>query len=112
MLRLTLHPLAQVSPTRHGIPWLGFIVYPNHRRVKARNLRNFQHQLRDRWQEYCEGHITFAEFNSNVQGWINHVRYANTWDLRRHVLAQPLLKPTATKHARNAGYPRLNETIE
>lgn len=93
MLRLSLHPRAQVSPTRHGIPWLGFIVYPDHRRVKARNVRNFQRRLRDRWQEYCEGHITFAEFDSSVQGWINHVRYADTWGLRQHVLNQPLKRP-------------------
>jgi hypothetical protein len=28
-----------------------------------------------------------------VQGWINHVRYADTWGLRRHVLEPFLLKP-------------------
>jgi len=27
-LRLTVHPQAQVTPVQHGIPWLGFLVYP------------------------------------------------------------------------------------
>ena len=38
-LRLMVHPQMQVTPVTHGIPWLGFIVYPQHRRVKARNVR-------------------------------------------------------------------------
>jgi hypothetical protein len=92
-LRLTVHPQAQATPVAHGIPWLGFLVYPTHRRVKARNVRNFRRRLRDRWQAYCNGAISFAEFDASVQGWINHVRYADTWGLRQHVLGQPLKQP-------------------
>ena len=93
ILRLTVHPQAQVTPGQHGIPWLGFLVYPDHRRVKARNVHNFRHRLRERWQEYCAGEISFAEFDASVQGWINHVRYADTWGLRQHVLDTPLRRP-------------------
>ncbi|MEN8260753.1 MAG: RNA-directed DNA polymerase [Pseudomonadota bacterium] len=89
-LRLIVHPGAQVAPVENGIPWLGFIVYPHHRRVKSRNVRNFQRRLHERWDNFCLGNITFAEFDSSVQGWINHVRYADTWGLRRQVLSQPL----------------------
>lgn len=92
-LRLTVHPQAQVTPVAHGIPWLGFVVYPTHRRVKARNVRNFRRRLHDRWQAYCDGAISFAEFDAGVQGWINHVRYADTWGLRQHTLGQPLEWP-------------------
>jgi RNA-directed DNA polymerase len=84
-LRLTIHPNAQVVPIEHGIPWLGFIVYPRYRRIKARNVRNFERRHHERWQAFCAGAISFAEFDSSVQGWINHVRYADTWGLRTHV---------------------------
>ena len=93
-LRLSVHPEAQVTPVEHGIPWLGFIVYPTHRRVKARNVRNFERRLRARWSDYCAGRISFAEFDAGVQGWINHVRYADTWGLRHQVLGRPLRFPT------------------
>jgi hypothetical protein len=80
VLRLIIHEAqAQVIPCEHGIPWLGFVVYPTHRRVKARNVVKFSRRLRARWAEYCSGKITFAEFDASVQGWINHVRYADTW---------------------------------
>jgi hypothetical protein len=97
-LRLTIHEApAQVIPCAHGIPWLGFVVYPTHRRVKARNVVKFSRRLRARWAEYCAGQISFAEFDASVQGWINHVRYADTWGLRTHVLGQGLVyrKPDA-----------------
>ncbi|MBI3423590.1 MAG: RNA-dependent DNA polymerase [Acidobacteria bacterium] len=91
-LRLTVHAApAQVIPCAHGIPWLGFVVYPTQRRVKARNVVKFARRLRDRWSEYCAGQISFAEFDASVQGWINHVRYADTWGLREHVLGQGLV---------------------
>lgn len=91
-LRLTMHAgPAQVIPVTHGIPWLGFVVYPTHRRVKARNVVKFTRRLHRRWDEYCRGEISFAEFDASVQGWINHVRYADTWGLRRHVLGRGLV---------------------
>lgn len=100
-LRLTIHEAqAQVIPCKHGIPWLGFVVYPTHRRVKARNVVKFSRRLRARWAEYCAGKITFAEFDASVQGWINHVRYADTWGLRTHVLGQGLVfrKPDSSQY--------------
>jgi hypothetical protein len=29
--------------------------------------------------------ISFAELDASVQGWINHVRYADSWGLREHI---------------------------
>ena len=85
-LRLTLHePQAQVLPTRCGIPWLGFVVYPTHRLLKRRNAVNFSRRLQHLVDDYRAGRISFAELDASVQGWINHVRFADSWGLRRHV---------------------------
>ena len=93
-LRLTIHePEGQVLPSAHGIPWLGFLVYPTHRRIKARNVVKFSRRIRARWSEYCGGAISFAEFDASVQGWINYVRYGDTWGLRGQVLGQGFTFP-------------------
>ncbi len=90
--RLTIHAnAAQVAPTTSGIPWLGFVVYPEHRRLKARNVVKFSRRLHARWAECAAGHISFGEFDASVQGWINHVRYADTWGLRERMLGQLIL---------------------
>ena len=40
-IRLEVHNRAQEVPVKSGIPWLGFVVYPTHRLLKARNVYNF-----------------------------------------------------------------------
>ncbi|MGB7990721.1 MAG: hypothetical protein WCF44_15085 [Candidatus Methylophosphatis roskildensis] len=85
-LRLTIHEApAQVLPTRCGIPWLGFVVHPTHRLVKARKARSTTAHLRERLDAYLAGRISFGELDASVKGWVNHIRYADTWGLRRHV---------------------------
>jgi hypothetical protein len=84
--RLRIHETkAQVLPTRCGIPWLGFVVYPTHRLLKRRNAVDFTRRLAHNLDAYRSGQISFAEMDASVQGWINHVRYADTRGLREHI---------------------------
>ena len=88
-LRLVIHEQsAQVIPVESGLPWLGFVIYPTHRRLKARKVVHATRSLSARLDDYHSGHISFAEFDASVQGWINHVRFADSWGLRRHVLGK------------------------
>ena len=85
-LRLTIHAeSAQVNPVVQGIPWLGFVVYPTHRKLKRRNGVQFQRRLAHNISLYRQGAITFAELDAFVQGWIAHVAYGDTWGLRRQL---------------------------
>lgn len=87
MLRLQVHEReGQVLPVRCGIPWLGFVVYPSHRRIKSRKVVEATRRLGERFDAWQQGRISFGEFDASVQGWIAHVRYADTWGLRRHIL--------------------------
>ncbi|MCL5999846.1 MAG: hypothetical protein M1546_27870 [Chloroflexi bacterium] len=62
------------------------MVYPAHRLLKRRNAVNFTRRLSHNLDLYQAGRISFAELDASVQGWINHVRYADTWGLREHIL--------------------------
>jgi len=86
-LRLKFHEnSAQVMPVDCGIPWLGFVIYPDHRKLKARKAVHGTRTLTRRFNAWQQGEISFGEFDASLQGWINHVRYADTWGLRKHVL--------------------------
>ena len=63
-----------------------FVVYPTHRLVKARKVRNTTRRLRSRLADYHAGLISFAELDAGFKGWINHVSHADSWGLRGHVL--------------------------
>ncbi|MDX2077802.1 MAG: RNA-directed DNA polymerase [bacterium] len=93
-MRLTIHEAeAQVVPCEHGIPWLGFVVYPTHRLIKKRNAVKFTQKFDHLLDLYEMGDISFAEMTSSVGGWVNHVRYADTWGLRRHIFNTHRIRP-------------------
>jgi hypothetical protein len=86
-LRLTLHEnSAQIKPAIDGIPFLGFHVFPTHRRLKRRKGIAFQRKLKELMQSYRNGLLPLDKVNAAVLGWVNHVRYADTWGLRRSLL--------------------------
>ena len=88
-LRLKIHELkAQVVPVSNGIPWLGFVVYPTQRQLKRRNVVHFRRRLAQNITLFRQNRISFAELDASVQGWINHVRYGDTWGLRAHLFHQ------------------------
>ncbi len=85
-LRLTLHPGAQPRPVTEGIPFLGFVVFPDHRRLKRRQGIRYRRRLRALLRQYAAGEIGIDRVHASVRGWINHVRYGDTWRLREAVL--------------------------
>jgi RNA-directed DNA polymerase len=96
-LRLTMHEAqGQVVPCDNGIPWLGFVVYPTHRRLKRRNVVKFTQRLEHNLDLYQQGSITFAELDASIQGWIAHVQYADTWGLRGYIFNSHPIPPKKT----------------
>ncbi len=93
-LRLTIHQRrAQVRPVNEGIPFLGFVVYAQRRRLKRRKGVAFARRLRRLAQAYADGEVTLEQINASVQGWVNHVRYGNTVGLRTALVESVRLLP-------------------
>ena len=106
-LRLVIHETrAQVQPVDVGVPWLGFVVYPTHRLVKARKSRSAQRRLRSRLDDYHAGRISYADLDASIGGWLNHVAQADSWGLRRHVLDGLPIRPVEHRRAVRARHAR------
>jgi len=89
-LRLTLHAReSTVYPATNGIPYLGFRLYPDHRRLKRRNGVAFARRLRAWREEVMHGELALSEITPRVQGWVAHAAHGDTWGLRRSLLAAP-----------------------
>ncbi len=89
-------------PVGAGIPWLGFVVYPTHRLVKARKVRSTHRRLRSRLAAYHAAEISLAELDASIRGWITHVGHADSWGLRRHVLDALPIRPAEHRRAKAA----------
>lgn len=98
--RLTLHEArCHPRPVTEGIPFLGFVVYPHHRRLKRRKGINFRRRLRHLLAEYRAGAVPLRQVTASVQGWVNHVRYGQTYGLRKAVLRASPIEPPPRRRA-------------
>jgi RNA-directed DNA polymerase len=87
-LRLILHDReSAVSPVATGIPFLGFRVFPTHRRLRRRNGVAFARRLHYMGIEAKAGRLSFSAFQARVRGWIAHAGHGDTWRLRRVLLS-------------------------
>jgi hypothetical protein len=82
-----------VRPTTEGFPFLGFVIYPNKRRLKRRNGVNYARRFRALADDYAAGRITLERLTASARGWANHASYGNTEGLRRDVLGSVRLLP-------------------
>jgi RNA-directed DNA polymerase len=86
-LRLTMHEReSTVYPVKDGIPFLGFRVYGDHRRLKRRNGVAFARRLRGWRRQMARGELAPAEITPRVRGWAAHAAHGDTWRLRGSLL--------------------------
>ena len=71
-----------VFPCDQGIRFLGYRVFPAHRRLVPENVRRFRRRMRGMQQAFAAGRIGFETIRPRVMSWIGHARQANTYRLR------------------------------
>jgi retron-type reverse transcriptase len=91
-LRVTMHDHAHPRPANEGIAFLGFIIYPQRRRLKRRKGIYFQRKHRSMMAEFYAGKLALQKVTASVKGWVNHAQYGNTIGLRKAVLSKTVLK--------------------
>jgi len=89
-LRLSLHP-PQVFPVSNGIPFLGFRIYPDHRRLKRKRGIAFQRRFGWLYRRWRRGEICRSRLDSTARSWAAHAAWGDTYALRRAVLGRHVL---------------------
>jgi hypothetical protein len=104
-LRLRLQPRkCQVMPVRSGIPFLGWQVFPGHRRLRRSTGVRFQRRLAQLRAGYAEGRIRLDAIRMSVMSWIGHLRHGDTWRLRRALLKEAVfVRHSTTRRSRRGG---------
>jgi len=82
-LRLAIHPGAHPRPVTEGLPFLGFIVFPERRRLKSRKATHFARRVRALIATLGERDRRIVGM---VKGWMAHASHANTIGLQKSVL--------------------------
>ncbi len=98
-LRLTIHTnSAQPRPTRIGVPFLGFQMFHNYRRLKRRKAVHARRRLKALAARYRDGEIDEKRVQASINAWIAHAEHGDTWGLRSNILS-PLIFRRAARGA-------------
>jgi len=86
-LRLRLHPKkSNVFPVRVGTDFLGYRIYPTHSRVRKENVKRFIARAKCLQSDYYYGKIGIDKVRSSIHSWLGHVKHADSYRLRSHLL--------------------------
>ena len=70
--------------------YLGFIVFPDHRRLKPRKGYTYRRHLRTLLQKFRAAELPRDKVEASVKAWVGHVQHGDTWGLRSSVLGKPI----------------------
>ena len=92
-LKLELHPKkVRLFPTRLGVDFVGYVVFPNHVRLRSKNVRRFRKKLKKLEFQLKTGTINRQYFESSINSWIGHASHADSFRLRQKLFASPTLR--------------------
>lgn len=77
--RLRVHVnRAFVSPSRRGVRFVGFRLWPSHRLIRRENIRGFRRRVRWMRRAHAAGRIGWDDIRPRLDSWIAHARQANS----------------------------------
>lgn len=95
-LRLTLHPTrCWVRPVEAGLDFLGYRVFPTHRRLLRASGYRFQRRLREMQRAFTEGRLPVEQIGQRIAAWLGHASHADTYGLRKAVLSTAVFRRVA-----------------
>ena len=87
-LRLILHPKkTRIYKVNEGPLFLGYRIFPTHRRLDKRNVLAMRRRMKQMQQGYAQGRMTAGEIQQRIRSWIGHAGHADTYELRQRVIS-------------------------
>jgi retron-type reverse transcriptase len=88
-LRLRLHDgKSRIYRTADGVSFLGWRLFPGHRRLLRSNVLRFRRRMRALRELYRIGKLDWDGVAACLQAWNAHASHGDTWQLRRQIFSQ------------------------
>ena len=85
-IRLILHPHKQeVFPAKNGLPFLGFYIYRDRRRLLRDGIKRFNKRVKRQVFNISAGKMSLVDFKQSLMSWIGHAQHGDTWQLRNRL---------------------------
>jgi retron-type reverse transcriptase len=88
-VRLLLHPgKSRTYRCEDGVTFLGWRLFPDHRRLVAGNVKRFRRRVRKMQREYAAGRLAWEDVEPCLQAWNAHAAHGDTWRLREEIFEE------------------------
>lgn len=77
-----------LEPVTKGLTFLGYRVFPRHRKLRKRNKKKFWQRLKNQKKSLAEDEIDFPELKDSIESWKGHASHADTENLRNKYLGR------------------------
>lgn len=86
-------PVADETGNAHALDFLGYRIWPSHRRLRKDSAGRMRRKLKRMARQYREGNIGWEKVQAVTASWVGHARHADTWRLRTSVLRSVSFSP-------------------
>ena len=77
-LYLTVNPRkVRIYPAHLGVDFVGYILYPHTKRVRASSVRRFRRRFNKKLRSLTEGKVSVQSVNDSFNAWSAHVMHGN-----------------------------------
>jgi len=77
-----------LEPVGKGLTFLGYRIYPCHRKLRKRNKQGFKERHKTQKSELQQNELTFSELRESIESWKGHAEHADTEKLRNKYLGR------------------------
>jgi hypothetical protein len=81
-LKLKLNPKSRYFPTRLGIDFCGYVIFPNYMKIRRRS----KNKIKEIISRYETGIDNREQFIERINSWLGHALHADTHNYCNHVL--------------------------
>jgi hypothetical protein len=91
--RLRLHEnKCHIRNVKEGLTFLGYRVWPDHRRVRRDNVVRARRRVRSLNRRYALKRIDIRRVRACLMAWMGHTRHANARGLEKHIVSKVSLQ--------------------
>jgi len=87
-IKLQLNPKTRIFPSKLGIPFLGFMVFKDHKLVVSQNVKRGRKRVKNLIKLGKEGRISREYFIDSLRSWFAFLEKADTYRLRQKIVAE------------------------
>lgn len=80
-LGLKLNPKTQIFPSKNGINFCGYKIWPTHMKIRDDSKKRMKRKLKAYQRKYKNGEMTLEQITRSINSWLGYANHADSYRL-------------------------------